>query len=209
MVGAHLTRPAAERQLVAAGGTFVAATRAPRRATGCTRWTPTRRSPGWSGSRDGGRRDRRASSGGCRRRASATFVARCRHPMAIGRSRSPTARSVSGFLCRARRRSRARRDITACGGWRAYRAAGTAAVRMTGHGAETQHRVAGGRAPYRRSGPAGTSRRGSRSSTRPPRCSPSRASRRPRPVLIAERVGIRQASLYYHFAGKDDCSSSC
>ena len=47
-------------------------------------------------------------------------------------------------------------------------------------------------------------RRASRSSTRPPRSSPSAASRRPPPALIAERVGIRQASLYYHFAGKDE-----
>ena len=48
-----------------------------------------------------------------------------------------------------------------------------------------------------------------RSSTRPPNCSPTLGYANTSTRRIADAVGVRQASLYHHFATKDDILDAC
>ncbi len=135
-------------------------------------------------------------------------------PMAIGRVCLDDGRDVLGFLCEPAA-VRGAADITRFGGWRAWTGrarrrseiiAGVADARGPAAGklaAAAEHRRRAGRPRLRPASNADV----------PPReeildaaaglfVSQGLAATTTR--QIAERVGIRQASLYYYFAGKDE-----
>src|SRR5580704_5476078 len=159
----------------------------PRSATGCSPWTPRRPSPAWCGRLKGARRSP-ARCGGCLPPGS-----RGSWPASPRRWRSALSASTTAVTCSASCASRPPRPA---------RLAGGTAIITSVADAELGRRRAG--RPRLR--PASDAEVAPRAEILDAAAelfvSQGLAATTTR--QIADRVGIRQASLYYYFAGKDE-----
>ena len=124
VVGAHLTGEPLNHELTSVGGRLLQAIRTkPRyRLFALPGTTPPK--PGLVRTSDGSGVAIDVEVWELPPSAFGNFVARIAAPLCIGKLELEDGRSVSGFLCEAHA-TRAARDISAFGGWRAYRRSGT------------------------------------------------------------------------------------
>ena len=124
VVGAHLTGEPLNHELTSVGGKLLRACRTkPRyRLYALPGTTPPK--PGLVRTSDGSGVAIDVEVWELPPSAFGTFVARIAAPLCIGKLELDDGRSVSGFLCEAHA-TRAARDISAFGGWRAYRRSGS------------------------------------------------------------------------------------